>query len=222
MMDLPPNTLISIVDDNELSLTTLSSALRTFACEVHTFSTPEEFLENLDCERPGCIILDYRMPTMSGLEVVRSVRLRGCCTPFVVVTGYGNVAIAVQFMKLGAVTVLEKPFDFEQLISALQFAIEFDINQRKTMHQRAIVTAKRERLTAREDEILSYVLCGMPSKQIASKLGISPKTVEVHRSNIIKKMEVESINQLIQLTLSQPQAELGIAAEAEVDSRPQL
>ncbi len=199
---------VYVIDDLELCRVSMQMLLESSDYSVLTFATPTEFLGKLDAGARGCIILDYSLPTMTGLELVREVRSRGCSMPFIVVTGYGTVPLAVEFMQLGAITVLEKPYMPRDLLTSVRWAIAADQREQSTNAKRSTIQSKLSGLTKREMEVLEMARDGMPSKQIAKELGISTKTVEVHRFNILKKLEIDSMIVLLQTLMTQDRLHL--------------
>ena len=197
--------IVCIVDDDESARDSLAFVVQNANLEVRGYASPKELLDTWDESTPSCLVVDYQMPGMSGLELIQIIRQRGSMVPFVLVTGYGTVPMVIQAMKLGAVTVIEKPFRHESLIEMLE-TIRKTISETKLQQQ---LDSEADRfaerlscLTTREMQVMELVVRGDLTKQIAKLLGISTKTVEVHRSNITKKLGVQSVAQLVQLVVS--------------------
>ena len=167
--------------------------VETLGVPVKTFRSAEVFLGEYDGQVPGCLVVDVRMPGMSGLDLQRELRRRGDEIPVIVLTGYGSVPDVVEALKHGATEFLEKPFDNEVLLETIQRALTFDARRRAEVHEHRVVHERMERLTPREHEVLWQVVDGLSSKEIAARLSMSFKTVEAHLANIMRKMEVESV-----------------------------
>jgi two-component system response regulator FixJ len=184
--------LVHVVDDDDAVRRAVGFMLRTSGHEVRGYDSGIAFLKDVGSAAPGCILLDVRMPGMDGLEVQRALATRGVTMPVVVLTGHGDVPIAVQAMKAGAVEFLEKPFERAMLLHALDTAFA-----QRERHDLAALSAQEAilriaALTPRERDVLRGLADGLPNKTIAYDLGISPRTVEVHRANIMTKLEVHS------------------------------
>ena len=177
----------------------MSFVLRKAEISSQAFSSGQQFLDGWDGSNPGCLVVDFQMPEMSGLKLVQEVRRRFGMVPFLLVTGYGTVAMAVEAMKMGAITVIEKPFHRDQFIETVQKMIAFELKRREHVSRQSQVAERMQLLTVREREIAELVVAGNLTKQIAKLLGISTKTVEVHRSRITKKLGVESVAQLVRM-----------------------
>jgi FixJ family two-component response regulator len=196
--------LVYVVDDDEGMRNSICFVLNKADIPCREFGDSESFLTAMREEQPVCLVIDFHMPQLSGLALIQEVRQAGENVPFVLVTGYGTVGMAVEAMKLGAITVIEKPFSPEQLIEAVRSAICLDQRRREESQQEAELTNRMNRLTAREREIAKLVADGNLTKQIAKSLGISTKTVEVHRSHITKKLGVTSVAQLVKMVIQKP------------------
>lgn len=193
---------VYVVDDEESIRKSLSFALRTTGHAVTTFAGGTEFLREARGLRPGCVLLDVRMPDMDGLEVQREMAARGIALPVVVLTGHGDVGIAVQAMKAGAVDFLEKPFEQAVLARAIDAAFA-RLAQREAGDQFARDCAVRiAGLTPREQDVLRGLADGLPNKSIAFDLGISARTVEVHRAHLMEKMGVSSLSELLRIAFA--------------------
>ena len=194
-----PKPTVFVIDDDPSVLKSLSRLLRSLGFDTETFASAEAFLARKHYDGIGCIILDVRMPGLSGMDLQDELSRADYSMPVIFITGHGNIPMSVQAMKKGAVNFLAKPFDDEELLQAVREAIEKD---RKAKAERAEVhDALRliEQLTLREHEIFRYVITGMLNKQIAVKLDIAEKTVKVHRGRIMEKLRVESVADLVRL-----------------------
>ena len=190
---------VFVIDDDPSVLKSLGRLLKSLGFETETFASAELFLARKHYDGVGCIVLDVRMPGLSGMDLQDELSRADYSMPIVFITGHGNIPMSVQAMKKGAVNFLAKPFDDEELLQAVREAIEKD---RKAKAERAEVhdTLKRiEQLTPREQEVLRYVITGMLNKQIALKLDIAEKTVKVHRGRIMEKLRVDSVADLVRL-----------------------
>jgi len=189
-------TVFIIEDDDDLR-ESLQWMIRKLGLDVDAYASPRKFLEEHDAEKPGCLVLDLRLPEMSGLDVQKQLLSQGSFRPFIVLTAHGEVPSAVEAMRLGALDFIEKPFSRQYLLDRIHQAIELDLKTRQTQAEVNAVTKLIETLTRREREVLDLVVSGRLTKQIAKQLGISPKTVEVHRSKVVKKMQVDSVVELV-------------------------
>lgn len=196
------NRRVYVVDDDESVRRSAGFLLRTSGYIVTTFGSGADFLKEARDLEPGCVLLDIRMPEMDGLEVQRRMNHRGIEHPVIMLTGHGDITTAVEAMKCGAVDFLEKPFEKAQLVSALDAAFS-------RLHDRDAAHASREKaklriavLTPREQDVLRGLVRGHPNKTIAYDLGISPRTVEVHRANLMTKLDVQSLSDALRLAFS--------------------
>jgi len=193
---------IHIVDDEEAIRRSAGFMLKTSGFAVQTWASGVEFLKNVRQAEPGCILLDVRMPEKDGLEVQQELTARGVAMPVIILTGHGDVTIAVRAMKAGAVDFIEKPFEKAVLLAALEAAFE-RLNDARTRATRdaesAVLVAA---LTAREQDVLRGLAQGLPNKSIAYDLGISPRTVEVHRANLMTKLNVRSLSDALRIAFA--------------------
>ena len=197
---------VFVVDDDAAMRESLRFLVESVGLDVETFERAEDFLERYDPELPGCLILDVRMPEVSGLELQERLAEYGSGLPIIMVTGYGDVPMAVHAMRNGAVDFIEKPFSDQHLIDRVQEAIARDRLRRTERKGRESVARRVLTLSAREREVLDLVVAGKANKVIAHELGLSPKTVEVHRARLMKKLNVSSVAELVQLSLEHKQA----------------
>ena len=191
-----PST-VYVVDDDAAVRTAIGMLMRSIGHRTLTFGSAAEFLDNYDPSSNGCVVLDVRMPGMSGLDVQDRLNELGAKIPIIFVTGHGDVPMAVQAMRSGAEEFLQKPFRDQDLIDRVNQALKKSAASTEAESERRAVRACLESLTAREKEIMNMIVEGCPNKVIASDLGLSARTVEVHRANIMEKMQVHSLAQLV-------------------------
>ncbi len=190
-----------VVDDDESTRTLWRWLMESNGIAVRTFSTAKEFIDGYEREAPGCLVLDLRLPGMSGLELQEYLKEKGIEIPIVFVTGHGNVASAVTAIKGGAVDFIEKPFSYRQVLAIIEKAFQRDAENRARRARQASSASRIALLTERERAVLRCIIEGKQNKVIARELGISIKTVEVHRSKLMEKMKADSIAELVQATL---------------------
>jgi two-component system, LuxR family, response regulator FixJ len=193
--------LVHLVDDEEAIRRSAGFMLKTSGYAVESYASGVEFLKVND-PQPGCILLDVRMPEIDGLEVQQALRDRGVTLPVIVLTGHGDVTVAVRAMKQGAVDFLEKPFEKAMLLAAIEEGfrrIERADRGRERAEEAAV---KLETLTSRERDVLEGLARGLPNKTIAYDLGISPRTVEIHRANLMDKLEVRSLSDALRIAFA--------------------
>ncbi len=196
---------IFIVDDDAAIRTSLSRALRTRGYQTEVFASARDFLESDTPDRHGCLILDYGMPEMSGLELQQHLLKRGRRLPIVFITGHGGVPEAVQAMKYGAIDFLEKPFPQDKLIQRIESAFASDAKARQMEESARGARERLESLTERERQIAHFLVTNpaqSSSKDVARHLDISPRTVDHHRARILEKMRVASVAELVNLSIS--------------------
>jgi FixJ family two-component response regulator len=190
---------VFVIDDDASIRKSLSRLLRSAGYTAETFSSAEEFLRREHFDGVGCILLDVRMPGLSGMDLQEKLNKADYPMPIVFITGHGDIPMTVEAMKKGAVDFLTKPFDDEELLQALRAAIEKDRNARAEYTEVHEIRRLIELLTPRENEILRYVVTGMLNKQIALEVGIAEKTVKVHRGRVMEKLGVDSVAELVRL-----------------------
>lgn len=193
---------VFVVDDDPAIRKSLRWLIESVGLKVRTHASAQEFLTAFDAQASGCLVLDVRMPGLSGLELQERLRELGSELPIIVVTAYGDVPMAVRAMKSGAIHFFEKPVSDQVLLDYIQKAIAEDLRRRQGRAEQQEVAQRIERLTQREREVMEMVVAGLSSKEIGQKLGVSFKTVEAHRAKIMKKMEANSIPHLIRLHLA--------------------
>jgi FixJ family two-component response regulator len=193
------DAVIAIVDDDPSVREGLSSLIRSAGLQVETFASAQEFLARPGAEAPSCLVLDLQMPGLSGLDLQKRMGEVGLEIPIVFLTGHGNIPASVQAMKAGAVEFLTKPFDEQDLLKAIQEALERD---RQTRQQHADIRELQNRyqsLTAREQEVMQQVVSGLLNKQVAAELNITEYTVKIHRGRVMRKMHAESLADLVRM-----------------------
>ncbi len=194
---MEPVPAVYVVDDDEGICRALRRLLESVGLAVKSFVSAKEFLERLDSVRPGCLVLDVRMPGLSGLELQSELSARNISIPIVFITAHGDVPMSVQAMKGGAVDFIQKPFNEQTLLDAIHKAIAADSEMRRAQADREAILARVARLTPREREVLTLVAAGRLNKQIAQELGASEKTIKVHRGRVMQKMEADSLADLV-------------------------
>ncbi len=198
---MPPEQTVFVVDDDRAMRDSLRWLLESVGLTVRTYPTAADFLREYEPSQPGCLVLDVRMPGMSGLDLQAELVRRGAGLPTIVVTGHAEVPMAVRAVKAGAVDFIEKPFSDQLLLDRVRQALEIDRQEREIRLRREEACRRLEALTAREREVLSLVVAGKANKEIAADLGLSPKTVEVHRAHVMSKMAVDSLAELIRVAI---------------------
>ena len=190
---------IYVVDDDEAIRRSLSFLLKTSGFAVQLFEGGLPFLKDAGHLAPGCVLLDVRMPDMDGLEVQRELRGRGVMLPVIIMTGHGDVDMAVQAMKAGASDFIEKPFEKAALLACIAAAQRQSVAERGLSARAMEAQARLNVLTDRERDVLNGLVDGLPNKTIAYDLGISPRTVEIHRANLMQKLEVRSLAEALRI-----------------------
>ncbi len=198
---MQPEPLICVIDDDEAVRQSLEFLLRTAGIQVRTFDSAAAFLKSLGDEKASCIITDVRMPEMSGIDLLRRLNEMKADIPVIVITGHGDIALAVDAMKMGALDFLEKPFDDELLLSAVRSALN---REKEAAKHNAEINEIRDKLAAlsnRERQVLEGLVGGKANKVIAFNLGISPRTVEIYRANLMTKMAANSLSDLVRMAM---------------------
>ncbi|MBQ1500248.1 MAG: response regulator transcription factor [Sphingomonas sp.] len=191
--------LVHIIDDEDSVRNSIGFMLRTTGYAVRLWSSGAAFLRELRGIEPGCILLDIRMPEIDGLQVQQQINERGAAMPVIVLTGHGDVAIAVKAMRGGAIDFLEKPFEADRLLGAIDKAFE-RMRESNGASRTDAARTQLANLSAREREVLDGLAAGFPNKTIAYDLGISPRTVEVHRANLMQKLGARSLSEALRVT----------------------
>jgi len=191
--------VVFVIDDDPSMLRSLASLLRSVGLEARVFSSAPEFMRAQRPDSPGCLVLDVRLPGMSGLAFQQELAKAGIALPVIFITGHGDVPMSVRAMKAGAVEFLTKPFDDQLLLDAIHGAIERDRERRRTAAQLAELQARFRTLTEREREVFKLVIAGRLNKQIADDLSLSVVTVKVHRAHVMRKMLAKSVVDLVRM-----------------------
>ncbi len=191
--------IVMLVEDDQGMRDSLEYMLRSNGYDVRTYANATELIDDYDPHCHGCLVVDLKLPSMSGLDLQQHLQKKGGNHPFLVITGHGDIPTAVEAMKVGAVDFLEKPFDESVFLSRVNQALRKDALNRDRKSANSDVEDRFNSLTPRERQVMELVVDGMLTKQIARQLGISTKTVEVHRSHVTKKMHVQSVAQLVKL-----------------------
>jgi two-component system response regulator FixJ len=195
------NPVIMVVDDDSGVRNAMRSLLKSVGLESALFASAQDFLAAYQPAQPGVLVLDIRMPGMSGLELQQQLNLRGAVIPVIFMTGHGDIPMAVEAMQHGAFDFLQKPFRDQDLLDRIQRAIAKDIEQRQSLGEHERIKTHLESLTAREREVLDLMIQGKQNKVIAQDLGVSPRTVEIHRARVMEKMDAQSVAQLVRMML---------------------
>lgn len=207
-----PSPIVFVIDDDAAVRDALNSLIRSVGLRVELFGSSQEFLQYNRADTPSCLVLDVRLPGRSGLDFQRELAKANIHIPVIFITGHGDIPMSVQAMKAGAVEFLTKPFRDQDLLDAIQLALERDRVRLKQDSEIAELRQRLDSLTPREREVLPLVASGRMSKQIAAELGNSEITVKVHRASVMRKMQAESLVDLVRMA-----ARLGLpVAESEV------
>jgi two-component system response regulator FixJ len=189
---------VFIVDDEEAVRDSIAMLLRSVRLQTRCFVDAAEFLERYRPEEPGCLVIDVRMPRMSGLELQQELNRRGWTLPLIFITGHGDVPMAVEAMRAGALDFLQKPFKDDDLIRRVQKALEQDAAERASLQQRDALRSRFETLTPRERDVARRIAAGEANKVVALELALSERTVELHRANLMQKLGLRNLAQLVQ------------------------
>jgi two-component system response regulator FixJ len=192
---------VFIVDDDEAVRSSLRLLLKSVGLVPTALASAREFLDKYDPAQPGCLVLDVRMPDMSGLELQEKLNLEGAVIPVIFITGHGDVPMAVEAMRAGACDFLQKPFRDQDLIDRIQRALQKDHANRAALNERSLIRERSETLTPREREVLAMVTGGKPNKVMAAELGVSQRTIEIHRARVMEKMGASSLAQLVRMVM---------------------
>ncbi len=196
------NPTIFIVDDDPAMRDSLSWLLKNIGYTVELFSSAQEFLDNYEQTAPGCLVLDVRLPGMSGIQLQQKMKSENIQLPVIIISGHGDVPMAVKAMQQGALVFLEKPFRDQELLDNIQEALEIDAKYREKDATSQIIRAYIESLTQRETEVMALMVKGESSKEIAKSCTISVKTVEIHRARVMEKMQANSLPELVHMTIN--------------------
>jgi FixJ family two-component response regulator len=193
---------VYVVDDDDGMRRALDTLLSTVGYKTSVFSRPRDFLAHYSADAPGCLVLDIRMPEMSGLEVQQHLNRVGSMLPIIFITGHGDVPMAVQAMKEGAYEFIQKPFRDQDLLDQINHALKQDAENRAGAARRSEVLQRLESLTPRERQVMDFIVEGSANKVIAIDLGLSERTVEIHRAKVMEKMGARSVAHLVKLHLT--------------------
>lgn len=199
MLEVATSEIVYVVDDDSSIRQALSSLLRSVGLRVETFGSAREFLRAPRAEIPGCLVLDVRLPDGSGLDVPDELRNLDVPLPIIYITGHGTIPMSVRAMKSGALEFLTKPFREEDLLGAIHVALDRDRLARAERSEQEEARRRIERLTPREREVLHLVVAGKMNKQIAAQLGTAEQTVKQHRGRVMRKLEVDSVAELVRV-----------------------
>jgi two-component system response regulator FixJ len=197
----PATPTVFVVDDDEGVRNSLRFLLKSVGLNTRAMATASEFLEAYKHNQPGCLVLDVRMPGMSGIELQQQLSLRGATIPVIFITGHGDIPMAVEAMQHGAFDFLQKPFRDQDLIDRIQRALERDARNRNALAQHARIRERFGSLTPREREVLTLMTRGKPNKVMAAELGVSQRTVEIHRARVMEKSGADSLAQLVRMVM---------------------
>ena len=193
---------VFIVDDDAAIRFAMQALMDSVNLDHEIFSSADEFLKKVTEQRPGCLVLDIRMPGLGGLELQEELIKRGNTLPIIFITGHGDVPMAVEAMQKGAVDFIQKPFRDQELLDRIREALATDEERREEQQQHAEVTERLNRLTNREREVFDLVVTGKPNKVIAYELGVSQRTVEIHRARVMEKMQARSLADLVKMHMT--------------------
>lgn len=198
---MPSNLVVHVIDDDDAARDSLKFLLESARLSVRTYESGSAFLEAMPNIDQGCVITDVRMPGISGIELLQRLKKFPFELPVIVITGHGDVPLAVEAMKLGAIDFFEKPFEDDALLAAVRSALNQYEKDSKREADRAKIAARIEALSPRERQVLDGLVAGHPNKNIAFDLGISPRTVEIYRANVMTKMQAGSLSELVRMAL---------------------
>jgi two-component system response regulator FixJ len=196
--------VVHIVDDDEAVRQSLAFLLSTAGVPVRVYDSATSFLDALPSLQTGCLITDVRMPDLTGIELLQRLKARSIDLPVIVITGHGDIPLAVEAMKSGAIDFIEKPFAEESILKAVKAAQHTLEKRGAQSEEEAAVAARLKSLSERERQVLDGLIAGHANKTIAHDLGISPRTVEIYRANVMAKMQAKSLSELIRMTLTAP------------------
>lgn len=199
---MPSEGIVHVIDDDEALRESLAFLLKSAKVPVATYESADEFLETLPKDQGGCVVTDVRMPGMSGIDLLKKLREMGSPLPVIIITGHGDVPLAVEAMKNGAADFLEKPFDDDLLLASVKAALANQAAESEQQAQRTAIQQRLGLLSPRERQVLDGLVAGHPNKTIAYDLGISPRTIEIYRANVMTKMEAGSLSELVRMALT--------------------
>ena len=193
---------VYIVDDDQQVRSALKLLMESVGLDVETYASAQEYLEQFDVNRPGCLIIDVRMPGISGLDLQARLAAEKIHPPIIIITGHGDVPMAVRAVQSGAIDFIEKPFNNQNMLDSVHQALELDSRQRGESSRLQEIEANFQTLTPREKQVLQLVIEGQRNKIIAAELNISQSTVEAHRSRVMEKMQAATLSDLMRMALS--------------------
>ncbi len=196
------NSTVYIVDDDQAIRHAMELLMRSVGLDYEIFHSADDFLADYTNDRAGCLVLDIRMPGLGGLELQEKLNELGSTLPIIFITGHGDVPMAVEAMQKGAVDFIQKPFRDQELLEQISEALKTDQERRSVRDQKSEVLNRAEKLTRREREVMDLVVTGKPNKVIAYELGVSQRTVEIHRARVMEKMEARSLADLVRMHLA--------------------
>jgi two-component system, LuxR family, response regulator FixJ len=198
---MPENPIVHVIDDDDAARQSLEFLIQSAKLPVQAHNSAVEFLDALPTLNPGCIITDVRMPGLSGIDLLKRLKTMGKIIPVIVITGHGDVRLAVEAMKSGAADFLEKPFDDDILLVAVRSALDRSEKDDRRDAERTEIIGRLAMLSNRERQVLEGLVAGNPNKTIAFDLTISPRTVEIYRANVMTKMAADSLSDLVRMAL---------------------
>jgi RNA polymerase sigma factor (sigma-70 family) len=199
MYSLPFAPLVYVLDDDASVRSSLERLVRSVGLEVRSFPSAAEFLSHGLQDRPACLVVDVRMPGLSGLDLQDTLSASGWTAPIIFITGHGTVPMSVRAMRAGAVNFLQKPFEDQEILDSIHQAVEHETQAFRERAWHLEIERRLGSLTPREREVFSLVVAGFPNKRIAGKLGTSEKTIKVHRARVMEKMHAESLAALVRM-----------------------
>jgi len=202
-MNVRNEQTVFVVDDDHAIRQATKLLLQSVGLNNEIYESADEFLSKVTDDRPGCLLLDVRMPGTSGIDLQATLAKRGNTLPIIFVTGHGDVPMAVDAMRNGAIDFIQKPYRDQDLLDRIGIAFEIDSTKRTQVMQRSDIAARVEKLTKREHEVFDLVASGQPNKLIAHELGVSQRTIEIHRARVMEKMRARSLADLVRMHLSQ-------------------
>jgi len=198
---MPNDGIVHVIDDDDAMRDSLAFLFKSAKVPAETYESADAFMSKLPQLNGGCVVTDVRMPGMSGLDLLKRLRELKIGVPVIVITGHGDVPLAVEAMKHGASDFLEKPFDDDLLLGAVRSALSQQASDQERETMRSAVRHRLELLSTRERQVLDGLVAGHPNKTIAYDLGISPRTIEIYRANVMTKMEASSLSELVRMAL---------------------
>lgn len=198
---MPEGLCVYILDDDEAVRDSMSALLDSFGFEQNIYASAIRFLSDVTPEFAGCLLLDIRMPEMDGLEVLQNLVSKGITLPVIIITGHGDLPMAVKAMKFGAVDFIEKPFEEDVLVESVRRAMAIGEQIHAQGNEKKDLAKRLDKLTPREHEVLIHIATGLQNKVIAYEMGISPRTIEIHRARVIEKMQARNLSHLVRMAI---------------------